>query len=87
MTKYMDMIPGDYSRAPQDHDVARAEGFEQDYRESEEQRKALQTYTDRFASIAMALDDRPADRRQLLNELDTCATNYYRDKIAGRFGR
>jgi hypothetical protein len=59
---------------------AQAEGFEQDYR------KALKTYTDRFAAIAMALDERPGDRKQLLNELDTCATNYYRDKIAGRFG-
>jgi hypothetical protein len=66
--------------------IARAEGFEQDYREAEEQRKALKTYTDRFASIAMALDERPGDRKQLLNEFDTCATLYYRDKIAGRFG-
>lgn len=64
-----------------------AQLWEQDYREAEEQRKALLTYTDRFAAIAMALDGRPADRRQLLNELDTCATNYYRDEIAGRFGR
>lgn len=61
-------------------------GFEQDYREAEQQRKALKTYTDRFAAIACAIQEYPSEREQLLSEFDLVTTNYYRDKIAGRFG-
>lgn len=66
--------------------IAQAEGFERDYREAEEQRKALKSHADRLVAIGCAIVERPGERPSLIDELDKAVTDYYRDSREGRFG-
>jgi hypothetical protein len=70
-----------------DEAVARAEEFEQDYREAEEKCKTLKSYADKFAAIGYAIVERPGERPSLVDELDKAVMDYYRDSRQGKLGR